>query len=139
MNNELLRRWLPVYQWLAGSCDTATGLLLMVAPGWTLACMGMQHPPQPIEFAGFIGAFVFSVGAACLYAARLPMDAGNAPRWQTVWLLTALTRTMVAAFLAWRMATGQLELAWITVALTDGALALFQWTGLWQGWLRFKG
>jgi hypothetical protein len=139
MNNAHPFRWLPLYQWLAGSCDTATGLLLMFAPGWTLALMGVRHAPQPVEFAAYIGAFVLSVGIAYFYAAWLPMDAANAPRWQTVWLLTALSRTLVAGFLTWHMIAGRMEMAWISVALTDGALALFQWVGLSKGWLRFKG
>ena len=138
MTPDHFRRWLPVYQWAAGACDATTGLLLMVAPAWTLSLMGVQHGPQPLAFASFIGAFVFSVGAAYLYAARLPRDVAHAPDWQTVWMLTALTRTVVALFLAWQMILGHLELAWISVALTDGALALLQWTGLRKGWLHFK-
>ena len=30
------RRWLILYQYVAGLCDTGTGLLLIVAPAWTL-------------------------------------------------------------------------------------------------------
>jgi hypothetical protein len=131
-------RWLLVYQSLAGMCDVTTGALLLFAPGWTLTRMGVQRLPQPVDFASFIGAFVLSVGVAYLYAARLPMNAVNAPRWQTVWWLTALSRTSVAGFLAWKILTGHLEPAWLTVALTDGFLAGFQWIGLRAGWLCFK-
>ena len=116
-----------------------TGLLLMIAPAWTLAQMGVRHAPEPVAFGGFIGAFVFSVGAAYLYSASLPLNAANARSWQTVWVLTALSRTAVASFLTWQMAAGRMELAWSTVALTDGILALFQWLGLRKGWLRFPG
>jgi hypothetical protein len=65
------------------------------------------------------------------------MNPANAPRWQTVWFLTALTRTLVAAFLLWQIAAQRMESTWLTVALTDGAFAAVQWIGLAKGWLRF--
>jgi hypothetical protein len=130
-------RWLLVYQWLAGACDTGTGLLLVAAPEWTLGLMGIRHGPEPAVFAGFIGAFVLAVGAAYLFTACLPMDAGHARSWQTAWILTALVRTTVAGFLTWQLSAGRMEMAWSSVALTDGALALFQWLGLKKGWLHF--
>jgi hypothetical protein len=135
-----LRRsgWLPVYQWLAGLGDATTGVLLVFAPSWTLSLMGVRHPPEPVEFVSFIGVFVLSVGVACLFAARLPRNAANAPRWQTVWWLTALSRTLVAGFLVWKIVGSRMETAWLTVALTDGVLAIFQWIGLCAGWLYFK-
>jgi len=139
MNQIRPTRWLPVYHWLAGLCDATTGVLLVFAPSWTLGLMGVRVAPQPVEFAGLIGVFVLSVGLAYLYAARLPMNAANAPRWATVWWLTALSRTLVAGFLTWKILAGSMEMTWLTVALTDGVLAIFQWIGLRKGWLRFKG
>lgn len=129
--------WLPCYQWLAGLCDVTTGVLLVSAPGWTLSLMGVRHAPA-FEFTGFIGVFVLSVGIAYGYAAWLPMNASNAPRWQTVWWLTAVSRSLVAGFLGWKILVGSMEAAWWTVALTDGVLAVFQWLGLRMAWLDFK-
>jgi len=138
MKPNRLTWWLPYYQWLAGLCDVTTGALLVFAPGYTLKLMGVQQSPQPVEFAGFIGIFVLSVGVAYWYVARLPMNAAQAPRWQTVWGLTAVSRSLVAGFLAWKIFAGRMEMAWVTVALTDGVLAAFQWIGLCKGWLCFK-
>ena len=138
MNHTRQPHWLLVYQWLAGTCDVTTGVLLVFAPSWTLSLMGVRHGSQPVEFTSFIGVFVLSVGVSYLYAARLPMIASNTPRWQTVWWLTALSRTLVAGFLLWKISAGGLETAWLTVALTDGALAIFQWIGLRKGCLCFK-
>lgn len=138
MNRSSPFRWLPAFQWLAGACDFSTGILLMLAPDWTLALMGIRHPPEPIGYAAFIGAFVTSVGAAYLYGATLPMNSTNAPRWQTIWLLTALSRSLVALLLGWQVFSGKLETAWLTVVAMDGLLAALQWTGLSRGWLRFK-
>ena len=111
---------------------------MLFAPAWTLALMGIRRAPQPIEFAAFIGAFVLAVGLAYCQAARWPRNAATASRWQTVWWLTALSRSVVAVFLAWKILAGQMEAGWATVALTDGALAAFQWAGLRAGWLCFK-
>ena len=130
--------WLPAYQWLAGLCDTATGALLLVAPARTLKIMGVHEVPQPIQFVSFIGAFVLAVGLTYLYAARLPLVSANTARWQTVWILTALSRSLVAIFLTSQIVTGKMERAWLAVAATDGALAILQWTGLRCGWLNFK-
>jgi len=137
MNRNRFKQFLLVYQLLAGSCDTATGVLLIFAPAWTLTLMGVAHSSFAPVATSFVGTFVLSVGLAYLYAAKLPMNPANAPRWQTVWLLTALSRTLVAGFLVWQIITKQMESAWITVALTDGVLATAQWIGLAKGWLRF--
>jgi hypothetical protein len=137
MSRPRYYRWLPVYQWLAGLCDSATGASLVFAPAGTLALIGVRNPPQPPEFAAFTGVFVLSVGLACLYAAVLPRTKANAPYWRAVWGLTATTRLLVAAFLLWKILSGRLEPAWVTVALTDASLGVFQCVGLLSGWLRF--
>ena len=124
------------YQFLAGSCDAVTGLLLIVSPGWTLSLMGVTQN-YPSASISFVGTFVLAVGLAYFYPLRFSRDATNAQRWQTVWVLTALTRSLVAAFLFFEIAAQRMEMAWITVALSDGALAAIQWTGLAKGWLRF--
>lgn len=138
MRNSAQWFWLPAYQWLAGLCDASTGVLLVFAPAWTLQLMGIHQTPRPVEFVSFVGAFVLSVGVAYFYAARLPLKADNAARWQVVWFLTALSRTLVAGFLFWKILAGQMERAWAAVALTDGVLAALQWAGLNLGWLDFK-
>ena len=122
--------WLLTYQYLAGLSDTATGWLLVLEPQWTLTLMGVHRIPQPIEFASFAGVFVLGVGVTYLYATRLPLIAANTARWQTIWALTALIRTLVAVFLLGEILLGRMERAWLTVAITDGTLALIQWIGL---------
>jgi hypothetical protein len=130
--------WLLTYQYFAGMADTSTGWLLVFEPQWTLTLMGVRRIPQPIEFASFVGVFVLGVGVTYLYATRLPLIAANAPRWQTVWALTALIRTLVGVFLLGELLAGRMEPAWLTVAVTDGMLALIQWIGLGMGWLNFE-
>jgi hypothetical protein len=137
MNRERLKFILLAYQLLAGVCDTMTGVLLVLAPTWTLTLMGVAHHSFSPQATSFVGTFVLSVGLAYFYAACWPMTSAHAARWQAVWFLTALTRTLVAGFLAWQIAAKQMESAWLTVAFTDGALAAIQWTGLAKGWLRF--
>jgi hypothetical protein len=38
-------------------------------------------------------------------------------------------------FVVYQVSTGTLETGWLTVAITDGLIALLQFTGLAQGWL----
>ena len=131
-----MRRLLLLFQIAAGLSDTTTGLLLIVAPAWTLGLMRVHALPAPLAFAGFVGAFVLPVGVSYLWiAAKWPLSAANSSVWATQWRITALIRTLIAVFLAAQLVTGRMELAWMSVAVTDGALASIQWFGLTQGWL----
>ena len=126
---------LRAYQWLAGTCDVATGLSLVIAPAWTLHRMGVRELPESLEFVSWIGIFVLGVGLAYGTATRQPFSSVDSARWKTVWLLTAISRTLVAAFVGWEVAGGRLETAWLSVCITDAGLAGFQWWGLRRGWL----
>ena len=124
------------YQLITGLSDTTTGLLLIVAPATTLHLMSLHAPPDSLPFLSYVGVFVLSVGMACLYGAwLLTTRPVLMQKLQTVWLLTAITRGLVALFIVARIFSGSLEPGWITVALTDGAFALLQMTGLARGWL----
>jgi hypothetical protein len=134
------KRWLLLFQYGAGLSDTLTGLSLVAAPGWTLQQMHVSAPPQPMAFAGFIGAFVLSVGISyLLVATRWPLSQANAPRWEVQWILTALIRSAVSLFLLTGIASRRLELAWLMVALYDAGVAALQWAGLARGWLTDVG
>ena len=62
---------LLAYQSLIGFSDTGTGVLLYLAPIFTLELMGL-HPSQDLApYIAYIGAFVFSVGLACFYGVLL--------------------------------------------------------------------
>ena len=130
------RRLLLAYQLLTGLSDTSTGLLLLFAPALTLSLMRVHVPHVALPFLAYIGAFVLSTGLACFYGALLLSRPPAAPRLETVWLLTAITRGLVALFLIAKISTGTLEPGWITVAITDGTFALLQSIGLARGWLR---
>jgi hypothetical protein len=129
-------RLLLGYQLLTGLSDTATGLMLIFAPALTLHLMGLQVTGLALPFLSYVGVFVLSVGIACFYGAFLVGKPDSAPRLETVWLLTAITRGLVTIFVVSAIATGTLEREWISVALTDGAFALLQFIGLLRGWLR---
>ncbi|HEY1985602.1 MAG TPA: hypothetical protein VGG85_09340 [Terracidiphilus sp.] len=134
--NGPARHWLVIYQYLAGLCDTATGLLLIAAPAWTMGLMGLTVIPQPVAFVRYIGVFVLSVGLSYLWAVtRWPLSPHAHIGWTTQWKLSALVRTLVAFFIVWQVATAAIESKWISVALSDGAFALIQWVGLRKGWL----
>ena len=125
---------LLTYQWLTALSDTGTGLLLYVAPAFTLRMMGVHAPQDAAPYISYIGAFVLSVGLACLYGVRL--IARQAPeKLEVVWLLTTLTRSAVAIYVIKCVLAGELEPAWFVVALFDAACAVIQAVGLRKRWL----
>jgi hypothetical protein len=131
----MTRPILLTYQLLIGISDTLTGALLIVAPAVTLHVMHLQAPSDALPYLSFVGAFVFSVGLACLYGAMLLAFKGNRRSLETVWLLTAFTRASVAIFVSAQIMAHSLEAGWMTVALSDGACVVIQAIGLRKCWL----
>jgi len=129
------RTILLAYQLLAGASDTTTGLLLLIAPAFTLRLMQLHAPAAAMVYLSFVGAFVFAVGLAYLYGAYVLACNGSIRRLEMVWLLTAFTGTSVAAFVISQVLTSELEAGWLMVALTDGVLVLIQAIGFRKGWL----
>lgn len=127
---------LLAYQSLIGLSDTGTGALLCLAPLFTLQIMGLHPPQDAAPYIAYIGAFVLSVGLACLYGVLLLMLQPNTERLETVWLLTAFSRSAIAIYIAKSVFSGQMEPAWITIAVFDGACAVIQGIGLHKRWLR---
>jgi hypothetical protein len=123
------------YQLVTGLSDTLTGALLMVAPALTLRLMLIEAPTGALVYISFIGAFVFSVGAACLYGAFLAYQWRLGRQLEVVWLLTAVTRASVAIFVTVQVAAGALEPGWLTVAAMDGTCVAIQAIGLRRGWI----
>jgi hypothetical protein len=64
-------RLLLAYQLLTGLSDGSTGLLLLFAPALTLHLMRLHVAADALPFLSYIGAFVLSVGIACIYGSRL--------------------------------------------------------------------
>jgi hypothetical protein len=123
------------YQWLTGISDTGAGILLYLAPAFTLRLMGVQAPADAMPFVGYVGAFVLAVGLTCLYGALL-LTLRKAPeRVETIWLITALLRGAVAIYVFQSILTGVLEPGWIGVTLFDGACVVVQAIGLKRRWL----
>lgn len=129
------RSYLLVYQLLTGISDTSTGLLLIIAPQLTLRLMRVAVPSDALPYLSWIGAFVISVGLACLYGALLTRRILFTQKLEVVWLLTAITRASVALFVLSQCLSSHLASGWLTVAATDGLLAVVQALGLWKGWL----
>lgn len=129
------RSMLLGYQLLIGFSDTLTGVLLIVAPEFTLGLMHMHPAYEALPYLSLIGAFVLSVGLACFYGAFVTYRRGCEAKLDIVWLLTAITRACVAIFVAEQVLAGAFEAGWLTVALFDGACVLIQAVGLRKGWL----
>ncbi len=125
------------YQLLTGISDSSTGVLLVVAPALTLHMLDLRASPGAFVYLSFVGAFVFSVGLACLYGALLAHRGDNKARLEMVWLLTAFTRASVALFLIEQIAVGHLAIEWFTIAAFDGACVVIQAIGLHEDWLAY--
>ena len=126
---------LLAYQLVAGVSDSLTGAFLIVEPAWTLSLLGLHVPADALPFLSFIGAFVFAIGLSYLYGASLVIRPGCASRLEALWIVTAIVRCSVAAFVIARVASEVLEPGWLIIAFFDGACVLIQAVGLRQGWL----
>jgi hypothetical protein len=129
------RHFLLGYQLLTGISDSLTGALLIVAPAFALQVMHLRTPSDALIYISFIGAFVLSVGLACLYGALLASHSGSRSRLEIVWLLTAFTRAGVAIFVIGQVLANTLEVGWSMIAIFDGACVVIQAIGLRKGWL----
>jgi len=129
------RRILLGYQLLTGLSDTITGILLMFSPALALGLMRLSLPSSSLPLLSYIGAFVLSVGIACLYGAYLVTRQTFAQKLEVVWLLTAITRGLVTIFIVWKVTSGVLEAGWLSVAISDGTFAMIQGIGLYRRWL----
>lgn len=114
-----------------GSMDAVTGLLLIFVPRLVLQLLGIKPPDETAEvFLGWMGVFITGVGLSYAWALR------NAAEGELVWKITAMIRLMVAAFISWKIGSGELETAWLSVALADAAVAAIQLQILRLGWWR---
>ena len=124
---KILKAWSA----LVGAMDAVTGLLLVVSPATVLKLLGIAPPsPESLVFLSWIGVFVMAVGLS--YGLAL----GRRGRGEAVWIFTALVRSLVAAFLTFRILDGSLPKAWFVVAFADAAVALVQGVVLRSGWWR---
>lgn len=128
------RTLLKAYQWITGLSDTSTGIMLCLAPEFTVRMMGLHAPEDAAPYIGYIGAFVLSVGLGCLYGVRVISRPAMAPRLQMIWLLTAIPRAAVAIYILGAIASGALELGWLSVVVFDGACVVIQAIGLRKRW-----
>lgn len=131
-----MKRFLTIWNLCLGAMDSSTGLCLIAAPAWTLGMMGVGRPPTELHLVSYIGVFVLAIGLAYFLAIRPPHDSEAQGRWSAVWKITALARFLVAVFVVWKVTSGILESAWLTVAITDASAALIQTVGLGRGWLK---
>jgi hypothetical protein len=122
-------RWLTIFCLLAGFGDAVTGLLLVVAPAFTLTLMGITLSPSvsssELIYVSFVGVFVGSVGLSYLYP-LLGDPTHRLRRWREVLEVTALLRFSVGLFVTWSLVAGDLPWGWVSVPLTDFTLATVQ-------------
>lgn len=117
---------------VAGTMDLATGILLVLVPGWTLGLMGLPaESGEELVYLRWIGAFVGAVGGSYWLA----LVRGGAARLQGVLETTTLLRAAAGGVCAVAVAKGWLEWRWVTVAVTDlGLVAVQVWLLRRGGW-----
>jgi hypothetical protein len=128
-----MKTFLTWWNVCVGSMDACTGILLMFFPAVTLRLMGLTALSAEAQvFLSWMGAFVFSVGVS--YFLALGSQAQRSG--ETIWKSTALVRTVIACYVTTQVIRGTLEPLWLTVAATDGIVALGQWYGIRKQWWR---
>jgi len=116
-------------EWLclgAGLCDGTTGVLLLVAPVFTLHWLGLGIPDGAAIYLRLIGVFVGCVGVSYLAPFTLPRGSRRRQHLRTIVELTAGVRLAVALFVAISVIVGALALGWLIVGFTDAGVALAQ-------------
>ena len=111
---------------LIGACDAITGIMLLFSPVFTLRLMGVAIPPVDIVYLRYIGVFVFGVGAS--YFPPIVCDSArkSSESILTAWRITTLIRFCVGTFVLFQLIQHTLEPAWISVAITDLSIGVFQ-------------
>ena len=122
-----------LYLWslVMGVMDACTGILLVTVPDLTLALM--RVPPvhsTSLVFVSWMGVFITAVGLSYGLVFRGHREG------ETVWIFTAMVRTLVALFVAERVIGGGLPASWALVAVADGLAATVQWTLVAADWWR---
>lgn len=129
--HERIAVWLALG---AGLMDFITGLWLVFAPRLALRLMGAAPPgAEALVYLRWIGAFVGAVGYCYLWA----LERRDVTRLRHTLELTVWFRLAAGGYSAWAVATGALPPAWVSVPVTDFALAAAQvWLlrrGVFQG------
>lgn len=123
------RKILIAWSLAVGSMDACTGIILVFAPGFVTGLLGITETAvHAAVFLSWMGVFITGVGLSYAFAL------GGRSEGIAVWKITSLIRLMVAAFVTWKAATGELEPRWLLVAASDAAVAIVQICILKLGW-----
>jgi hypothetical protein len=122
-------KWLRFASLAVGAMDASTGLMLIFAPALTLRLMQVPAvTPESSVFLSWMGVFIASIGLSYGLVLKGTREA------EAVWSFTAIVRLSVACFVTSRIIMGDLPMAWVLVAMTDGIIAMGQWLVLRAGW-----
>ncbi len=123
---KIKKSWAYIFCALAGACDATTGLLLVIAPLFTLRLMGIHAVPAEPVFTQYLGAFVGAVGCSYLFPFLLPKGPARDRATEGILTMATIIRIFIATFTAITIARGGLEHAWLSVTGTDATFAIIQ-------------
>ena len=112
-----------LFSLFAGALDFSTGWGLMLFPA-TVQDLMLVGDPLPDPSSRIVGAFVAGVGTLYLWCAARP-GAGEKRLWN-LFAMTAILRGYVGIVFTLLVITGKLGPMWLTVGVTDLALAVVQ-------------
>ena len=121
-----MKNKIPLFLLLAGMADASTGVMLLLAPAWTLKLMMVSDLPADTAYIRFIGAFVFSFGTSYLRPFLHPHGPARVEAVVNVLAMTSWVRVCISTFSAVAILTGVLHSSWISVPLFDATLAVAQ-------------
>jgi hypothetical protein len=122
-------RFINLWSMSVGAMDSLTGILLVFFPLLVLDLLGIAPPSGGgLVFVQWIGIFVMGVGLS------YGLSFGRRSRGETVWVFTALIRSLVAVFLLVNIMTDSLVPAWGLVGICDAVVAIVQIVILRLGW-----
>lgn len=114
-----------------GGLDLASGVGLVLAPGWTLARLFIEPPSEPsaLGLVRLLGALVGGLGVAYVWAAARPGEG----RLRALLQLTLPVRAGLGVVAAVAVAAGWVGKGWLTIAAADLLLVGIQMMLLNQG------
>ncbi len=127
--------FLYLAQKIVGATDLLTGILLIIAPAFTLKLMLISTSYTDTGLLSFIGAFVFAVGLSYFLVPARIRTVSDLAAWKMQWKISATIRLTIGIFITTMLIINSWHIGWISVAISDLTYAALQFIGIKNQWL----